>query len=98
MTAGFKRDATGPWMEVSPGAALDYAEDWTDWLGADTLASVTWTVPVALTVDAQSNTTVKATLSLSGFVEGTTYEIKGSIVTAGGRQDSRIFRLVCRKR
>lgn len=97
---GFKRDASGPWIEVSPGAVLDYAEAWDDWLAAvtDTIASVVWTVPADLTVQSQSNTTVKASVWLSGFALGTTYECTCAIVTAAGRHDSRSFRLVCKKR
>ena len=95
---GFKQDGRGYWIEVSPSAVLDYAEDWADWIGADTIASVTWAVPAGLTITAQANTTTKATVWLSGFVLGSTYEVSCRITTAAGRVDTRVFRLVCRKR
>lgn len=95
---GFKRDATGHWIEVSPGAVLDYAEEWSDWLGADTIATVAWTLAAGLTAQSQSNTATKATVWLSGFALDATYEVACKVTTAAGRVDTRVFRLVCRKR
>jgi hypothetical protein len=36
-----------------PDAVLDYALDWAEWLGADTIQGVTWIVSTGLTLTAQ---------------------------------------------
>ena len=48
---------------------LAYTVNWSDWLGGDTIASVTNTVS-GLTVSAASNTTTTATFKLSGNRSG----------------------------
>lgn len=95
---GFKVDASGNWIEVSPGATLDYAEEWADWLGTDTLATVVWTVPTGITISAQSNTPTLAKAWLAGFTLNLTYEVSCKVTTAAGRIDARVFRLICKKR
>ena len=72
-----------------PDAVLDYAVDWTDWLGSDTIASASWTVGTGLTKVTNSNTTKVATVWLSGGTASTEYSIVNRIVTAGGRTDDR---------
>lgn len=74
-------------------AVLDYGFDWsTDgWLGVDTIATSTWTVPAGLTSEATSNTTTTATVWLSGGTAGTVYQVTNRIVTAAGRTDERSF-------
>ena len=77
-----------------PDAVLDYAVDWTDWLGVDTIASSTWTVPTGITKTANSNTTKVATVWLSGGTASAEYSIVNKIVTAGGRTDERTLTIV----
>lgn len=72
-----------------PNAVLDYQIDWSTWLGADTIATSTWTVPTGLTKDGDTSTTTTATIWLSGGTAGVTYHIVNHIVTAGGREDDR---------
>lgn len=72
-----------------PQAVLDYKLDWSDWLGADTIASATWTVPSGLTQTAASNTTTTATVWLSEGTAGNSYSVVSTIVTADGRTDER---------
>jgi hypothetical protein len=72
-----------------PDAVLDYAVDWTDFLGVDTIASSTWTVGTGLTKVTNSNTTKVATVWLSGGTIATEYSVTNRIVTAGGRTDDR---------
>ncbi|MDE1828221.1 MAG: hypothetical protein KGH65_03620 [Candidatus Micrarchaeota archaeon] len=72
-----------------PAAVLDYTEDWSQWLGTDTISSVTWTVPTGITQTSTSSTTTTATIWLSGGTIGTTYNVDCKIVTAGGRTDAR---------
>lgn len=81
-----------------PNAVLDYTVDWSDWLGADTLASVTWTVPTGVTKASQSNTTTTATAWISGGTAGTDYSLGCKVVTAGGRTDERTIVLQVRER
>lgn len=72
-----------------PNAVLDYQIDWSTWLGADTIATSTWTVPTGLTKDSDTSTTTTATIWLSGGTSGVTYRIVNHIVTAAGREDDR---------
>lgn len=89
--------ATDTWIH-DPEAVLDYAVDWSDWLGADTIASATWTVPTGLTKASQAETTTKSTAWISGGTAGTTYSVECRITTVGGRTDERTITLVCRER
>jgi len=72
-----------------PDAVLDYAIDWSRWLGSDTIQTSTWTVPPGLTEVTSSHTTTTATIWLSGGTAGETYTVTNRIVTAGGRTDER---------
>jgi len=74
-----------------PGSTLDYTVDWTTWLGTDTIASVVWTVPTDLTQTNATNTTLLATVWLSGGTVGATYKIVCQITTAAGRIEERYF-------
>lgn len=77
-----------------PGAALDYGIDWDDWLGTDTIASSSWTVPTGLTQDSDSHDTTGTTVWLSGGTVGQFYLVTNHITTAGGRADERTIRIV----
>ena len=81
-----------------PNAVLDYMVDWSDWLGTDTIASVTWTVPTGITKTSQTNTTTTATAWMSGGSVGSDYALGCKVVTAGGRTDERTLVLQVRKR
>lgn len=59
---------------------LPYTIDWSGWLGADTIASVT-NVVTGLTISGASNTTTTATFSLSGSRSGW---LEHRITTAAG--------------
>jgi hypothetical protein len=58
-------------FEKDPDAVLDYAIDWTDRLGSDTISTSTWTVPSGITKDSDNKTTAKTTIWLSGGTVGT---------------------------
>ena len=76
--------------EKDPAAVLDWAFDWSDWLGvAETITASTVTVDAGLTKDSATNTTTKATVWLSGGVVGTTYKVVNNVVTNQGRTDER---------
>jgi len=81
-----------------PNAILDYSVDWSDWLGSDTIASVTWTVPTGIVKASQAETTTTATAWISGGTAGTEYAVACKIVTAGGRTDERTIILRCQDR
>ncbi len=81
-----------------PQATLDYQVDWSDWLGADTIATSTWTVPTGLTKTDESKTDTSATVWLSGGTAGQIYTVMNHIVTVGGRTDERSFRVFVQDR
>lgn len=81
-----------------PNAVLDYTVDWSDWLGTDTIASVTWTVPTGVTKASQTNTTTAATAWISGGTAGSDYSLGCKVTTAGGRTDERTVVLQVRER
>jgi hypothetical protein len=68
-----------------PDEALDYIRDWSTDLVGDTIATSTWTAPVGITIDDDSNTTTTATVWISGGTLGNDYDVTNRIVTAGGR-------------
>lgn len=82
-----------------PAAVLDYAIDWSEWLGADTIATSTWTVPSGVTKGADSHTTTTATVWISGGRQGSSpYVITNRITTAAGRTDERSIEIPVEQR
>ena len=71
-------------LHQTPSDLLDYTLDYTSWLQliSDTIASVVWTIPAALTASSQSNTTYTATTYLTGGTRGQVYRIDCKILTA----------------
>jgi len=76
------------------GSKLDYERDWGPWLGADTIATSSWSVPTGLTKVSEANTTTTATVVVSGGSEGVSNLLSNTIVTAAGLTDVRYFWLV----
>ena len=74
-----------------PEAVLDYSFDWEDWLGSDTIDSVTWTLQSGITLDDDTNTTTMATATISGGTAGSTYKVECKIETTAGLIDERSF-------
>ena len=74
-----------------PGEVLDFAWDWTDWLGADTIVTSTIAVETisgdtsALALDSESETTAVATAWLSAGSVPNNYLVTNEIITAGSR-------------
>jgi hypothetical protein len=81
-----------------PDSTLDYILVWSRWLGTDTIASASWTVPAGLTEESSTATTTTATVWLSGGTAGTDYDVACLITTAAGRIDERTIRVRCRER
>ena len=69
-----------------PDSILDYSIDWTLWLGADNVSSITWTVATGLTQTATSNTTKTGTIWLSGGTAGTDYLVTARLNTTANRR------------
>lgn len=76
-------------FEKDPDAVLDYQIDWSDWLGADTISTSSWTVSSGITKDSDTNSSTTTTIWLSGGTAGTRYELVNEIVTAGVRTENR---------
>lgn len=72
MSANFNKD---------PDAIENFTVDWALALGSDTISSSTWIVPSGMTQVAASNTTVLATIQLSGGTLGSTYAVVNRITT-----------------
>lgn len=81
-----------------PAAKLDYKVDWSKALGADTIATSTWTVPTGVTQVSAASTTTTATVVLSGGTDGADYSVTNHIITAAGFEDERTFRVQVRQR
>lgn len=81
-----------------PDAVLDYSIDWSNWLGADTISTSTWSVPAGITKDSDTKTTTKATIWLSGGTDSSDYELTNRIVTISGRKDDRTITIKVRQK
>ena len=82
-----------------PNAILSYTIDWgTNYLGSDTIATSTWTVPTGITQTSASNDTTNAVIWLSGGTAGQQYEVTNRIVTAGGLTDERTLTIIVKDR
>lgn len=85
-------------MNKDPQAILDYSVDWSDWLGADTIATSTWSGDTGITIDSNTNSTTVATVWLSGGAAGRSYKLINKIVTAGGRTDERTIKVAVKNK
>lgn len=82
-----------------PGATLDYAVDWSDWLEAgETISDSEWTVEAGLTEEASpapSELDGITTIWLSGGTAGAYYTVTNTITTSVGRIDERSLIIRC---
>jgi hypothetical protein len=94
-------DGLGPYIVVAPGDFRDYSLDWTNFLAAlpglpvDQIKTSTWSVPtpnVASLPTANIPTNVTTTWISTPTVG--TYVVVNTIITTGGRDFSRSFRLI----
>lgn len=90
----FKTHPRGPYIEKDPAAELDYAVDWSAWLGEDQLSAVTWSVPAGLTKTSETIAGGLAVVWLKGGAAGQTYTVSCAVETGYGRKDERSFRVV----
>ena len=86
-----------PWplesFRKGPDEVLDYAGDWSDWLGSDTIVTSTWTVPTGLAKDSDTATTTTTTVWLSGGTLGEQYDLENCVETSAGRTACRTIRI-----
>lgn len=84
---------TEDWTK-DPDATLDWIFDWSSWLQAgETISSSEFIVSAGLTVGVTSNTTISATVWLSGGSTGQVYQVTNRITTNQGRTDDRSIRI-----
>lgn len=78
-----------------PNSTLDYAIDWSEWLGEDTVTTSTWAATGVTIVDTPppSHTAGVSTVWVSGGTVGAKATVTNSIVTAAGRRDDRTIHL-----
>jgi hypothetical protein len=78
-------------FQKDSNAILDYVNDWTTYLGTDTIVNSIFLVDNGITVQSTSNTGKTSTVWLSGGQTGITYKVTNRITTAQGRTDDRSF-------
>lgn len=81
-----------------PAAILDYFMDWTAWLAGDTLTDSLWTATGSTTVVLSAPAVVGTITSVwvEGGDAGELVDLTNHVVTAGGREDERLLRLILR--
>ena len=84
---------TEDWTK-DPDAKLDWIFDWSSWLQpGETISTSEFIVSAGLTVTASSNTTISATVWLSGGQTGQVYQVTNRITTNQDRIDDRSIRI-----
>jgi hypothetical protein len=76
-----------------PNDVLDYGVDWSQWLDGDTITASSWSAPIGITIDSESNSTTATTVWLSGGTPHVTYEVVNHITTAAGREADKTLRI-----
>lgn len=81
---------TKNYFHKDPQSVEDYELRWSSFIGGDSIATSTWTVPSGITKDSDSKTATTTTIWLSGGTSGQVYELVNTITTVAGRtwQDS----------
>jgi hypothetical protein len=83
-----------------PDATLDYAFDWSQWLGTDTISTSTWVVESPLSIVPASETfdaTSTRVFVTGGDLNGS-YILSNRITTNGSRTDDRSIEIKIRNR
>ena len=98
-TTGYLQDTTGAYIVKDPGSTLDYTIDWTNWLGSDTVSSVSYTLDSGITTStaiggsATATTSTTTRVNITGGTAGTIYNVKAEMTTTEGRIVVRNFRV-----
>ena len=96
MKSAFKTDSLGQYAELKVGETKDYGNDFTTELGADIIISSAWST--TLTTTSSSITGGITSVFFSGAVDGGSYWVDNSVITAGGRTLKESFRLIGKTR
>lgn len=72
-----------------PTEVASFSIDWSDWLGALTISTSTWSLPAGITNDSDTNTTTTTLITLSGGTWGETYELSNTITASNGEVETR---------
>lgn len=88
-----------------PDSTVDYKADWTSWLGLDTISTSVWLIDGVqatsvngLEIDQTSDTSLTATVWLTGGTEHGVYNITSRITTTGGRIADASFLLTIKEK
>ena len=92
------------YLLIGPGEALDYACDWSDFLGsggspADTIAGASWSIsPSGPVLSGESFTSTNARVEVSGCSVGIVYRLTNAIQTTAGLSAERSITIRCETR
>ena len=84
-----------------PDETLDYMVDWSRELADksnDTIGESSWSAETGIDIEDDSNTTLTATVWLSGGTLGANYKVTNRIVTVGGRTYERTIEIAVRNK
>lgn len=91
--------AISPMFNKDPTAILDFGVDWSQWMGADAIASATWLIPTAgIFTGAMVTTVTSCSVFLTGGSVGSAYHVVNHIWTVSGRQDERTLQIYVNER
>lgn len=83
----------------APGAILDYAFNWVEWLQqGETISTSTWDISPSLTLTSQQNVDGITSVFVNGGVINKIYYLTNTIATSVGRTDSRTIILSCQNK
>lgn len=101
---GYRRDIVGSYIVKDPGATLQYAVDWSDWLPTgDTIQTSTWVqesvhTAANLTLSGSATANGVNTIDIAGGAAGELYTVRNTITTNENLTDVRRFRIKVEKR
>lgn len=83
-----------------PDAVLDYAFDWSQWLGTDTISTSAWTVesPLAIVPASETFDATSTRVFVTGGDLNASYVLSNRITTNGSRTDDRSIQITVRSR
>ena len=83
----------------APGAILDYAFNWTEWLQqGETILTSAWVITPSLTLNNEQNQSGVTSVFVNGGAVNKIYYLTNTITTSVGRTDSRTIVLSCQNK
>ena len=84
-----------PVFTKDPDSTVDFTFNWGDWLtDGDSIADVTITHGLGITLESFTSTSTAVTVWLSGGVVNEVNQVTCSITSAGGRSDDRTMKIL----